>query len=222
MAKEFYNCSLKSGSFSMEFTNACNSACKGNTFGLIGNVNGFEMTDGQINSFYKEMFKFLNNGNKIHYYITEIYQEEIKKNSRAKYLIEHPNTTIHNVVDWNIIGGDMPKFQGVVMNPPFCNGLHLKILETVTEHIDWEHDGKVVCIHPAKWLQFPTRERPTFMNGYIKDFTIVDRKEANTTFEIDDGDMVITELGQNGLSFTGKPTEDPVFNCFKFNSKFDF
>ena len=174
----------------------------------------------KVNPFYKELIKYINTGNEIHYYITEKYQEEIEKNARAKYLLAR--SIIHKVEDWNNIGGNMPKFQGVVMNPPFCNGLHLKILETVMEHIDWEHDGKIVCIHPAKWLQFPTRERPMFMNGYIKDFTIVDRKEANSTFDIDDGDMVITELGQNGLSFQGKPAEDPIFNCFKYNSKFDF
>ena len=69
------------------------------------------------------------------------------------------------------------KFTGIVMNPPFNSGLHLKILEKTMESVDWDGDGKLVCIHPAKWLQFPTRERPTFMNGHIHEFTIVDRSK---------------------------------------------
>lgn len=112
------------------------------------------------------------------------------------------------------------KFDCIILNPPYGN-LHLPILKECLEHSDWEHDAQVVCIHPAKWLQFPTRERPTFMNGHIHEFTIVDRVQSNTVFGIDDGDMVITELGKDGKSFQGTPVDDPEFCCFKFNSRFD-
>ena len=113
------------------------------------------------------------------------------------------------------------KFDVAIMNQPFNSGLHLKILGKVMESVDWDEDGKLICIHPAKWLQFPTRERPTFMNGHIHEFTIVDRVQSNTVFGIDDGDMVITELGKDGKSFQGTPADDPEFCCFKFNSRFD-
>lgn len=112
------------------------------------------------------------------------------------------------------------KFDCIITNPPFNSGLHLKILEKVMESVDWEEDGKLVCIHPANWLQFPTKKRPEWMNGHIKEFNIVDRKTANETFDIDGGDLVISEFCKDGKSFTGDAVNDPEFCCFKFNSIF--
>ena len=189
---------------------------------LIGNIDGFEKTNGKINSIYKQIYALRKAGRQVHYYLDRETWYEMRKDPRVSALMSRLGTVIHIVEDWNEFKiEEGMKFTGIVMNPPFNSGLHLKILEKTMESVDWEHDGKVVCIHPAKWLQFPTRERPTFMNGHIKDFTIVDRKEANTTFEIDDGDMVITELGNDGKSFQGTPVDDPEFCCFKFNSRFD-
>lgn len=112
------------------------------------------------------------------------------------------------------------KFSVALLNPPFNSGLHLKILEKTMETVDWEHDAQVVCIHPANWLQFPTKKRPEWMNGHIKEFNIVDRKTANETFDIDGGDLVISEFCKDGKSFTEDAVNDPEFCCFKFNSTF--
>lgn len=112
--------------------------------------------------------------------------------------------------------GEKMKFDVCIGNPPYKSGLHLKILEQTVKHAD-----NVVFIHPAKWLEFPLRKRPTFLNGRIKNFTIINRSISNEIFGIDDGDMVITEVCKNnGGSFTGTPVEDPNYPCFKFNSRF--
>ena len=108
-------------------------------------------------------------------------------------------------------------FDVVIMNPPYKSGLHLKILEDTVKL-----SSNIVCIHPAAWLQFPTRQRPAFMNGRIDNFQIIDRKEANEMFDIDGGDIVISTFVKDGLSFKGSPVTDPQFCCFKFNSRFDF
>ena len=40
------------------------------------------------------------------------------------------------------------KFDHIIMNPPYCKNLHLKILNEAIHHSD-----DVVCIHPARWLE---------------------------------------------------------------------
>lgn len=112
------------------------------------------------------------------------------------------------------------KFDAVVMNPPFCNGLHLKILQGIIPAVDFEHGGQIECIHPAAWMQFPTRGRPGFMNDLIDDFDMIERKDANEMFDIDGGDLVVTSLKKGGLSFSGNAVSDKFFCCFKFNSRF--
>lgn len=112
------------------------------------------------------------------------------------------------------------KFDVVVMNPPFCNGLHLKILQGIIPAVDFEHGGQIECIHPAAWMQFPTRGRPGFMNDLIDDFDMIERKDANKMFDIDGGDLVVTSLKKGGLSFSGNAVSDKFFCCFKFNSRF--
>lgn len=196
---------------------------KGN-IALLGNIDGFEKTNGKINSIYKQIYTLGKAGHQVHYYLDRETWYEMRKDPRTCALFtrlgNHP--IIHIVKDWNEFKiEEGMKFTGICMNPPFNSGLHLKILEKTMEAVDWEQDGKLVCIHPAKWLQFPTRERPTFMNGHIKDFTIITREQTNEVFSINDGDMVITELGKDGKSFQGTPVDDPEFCCFKFNSRFD-
>lgn len=112
------------------------------------------------------------------------------------------------------------KFDVVVMNPPFCNGLHLKILQGIIPAVDFEHGGQIECIHPAAWMQFPTRGRSGFMNDLIDDFDMIERKDANKMFDIDGGDLVVTSLKKGGLSFSGNAVSDKFFCCFKFNSRF--
>ena len=109
------------------------------------------------------------------------------------------------------------KFDYAIVNPPYCSGLHLKILKDLMPLSD-----NIVCIHPANWLQFPTRQRPAFMNSRIGEFQIIDRKEANEMFDIDGGDIVISTFVKDGQSFKGSPVTDSLFCCFKFNSRFDY
>lgn len=195
-------------------------ATKGNV-ALIGNIDQFDKTDNKVNSIYKNIYYLCKAGRQVHYYLDEETYNEMLKDPRTNSLFSC-GIIIHNIEDWNNFKiEENMKFTGIVMNPPFSSGLHLKVLEETMKAVDWEHDGKLVCIHPAKWLQFPTRQRPTFMNGHIKDFTIIDRKQTNEIFSIDDGDMVITELGKDGKSFHGTPADDPEYCCFKFNSRFD-
>lgn len=194
---------------------------KGNV-AFLGNIDGFEKTNGKINSIYKQIYDLRKAGQQVHYYLDRETWYEMRKDPRVSALLSRLGTIIHIVEDWNTFKiEEGMKFTGIIMNPPFNSGLHLKILGKVMESVDWDEDGKLICIHPAKWLQFPTRERPTFMNGHIHEFTIVDRVQSNTVFGIDDGDMVITELGKDGKSFQGTPVDDPEFCCFKFNSRFD-
>lgn len=40
------------------------------------------------------------------------------------------------------------EFDHIIMNPPYCRNLHLKILNEAVKHSD-----DVVCIHPARWLE---------------------------------------------------------------------
>jgi len=214
----FPKCSLQ---MQVEFKISKVLNTKGNV-ALLGNIDGFEKTNGKINSIYKQIYDLRKAGQQVHYYLDRETWYEMRKDPRVSALLSRLGTIIHIVEDWNTFKiEEGMKFTGIIMNPPFNSGLHLKILGKVMESVDWDEDGKLICIHPAKWLQFPTRERPTFMNGHIHEFTIVDRVQSNTVFGIDDGDMVITELGKDGKSFQGTPVDDPEFCCFKFNSRFD-
>ena len=205
--------------FEFKFGNVL--ATEGNV-ALIGNIDQFDKTDNKINSIYKNIYWLRNKGRQAHYYLDRETWYEMRKDPRTEALLSHLGIIIHIIDDWtNFKIEENMKFTGIVMNPPFSSGLHLKVLEETMKAVDWEHDGKLVCIHPAKWLQFPTRQRPTFMNGHIKDFTIIDRKQTNEIFSIDDGDMVITELGKDGKSFHVTPADDPEYCCFKFNSRFE-
>ena len=187
---------------------------KGNV-ALIGNIDGFEKTNGKINSIYKQLYALRKTGRQVHYYLDRETWYEMRKDPRVSALMSRLGTVIHIVEDWNEFKiEEGMKFTGIVMNPPFNNGLHLKILEKTMEAVDWEQDGKLVCIHPASWLQFPTKQRPIFLNGYIDSFQIINRKDANKVFDIEGGDIVITELKKDGKSFQGSPVDDPEFCCF--------
>lgn len=69
------------------------------------------------------------------------------------------------------------KFDHIIMNPPFCRNLHLKILSESVRHSD-----NVVCIHPARWLEDalwhdkPNSERKRFSHlvNRISDVELLD------------------------------------------------
>lgn len=208
--------SLKKNNFQMMWEWICNKALS--TTGNIaigGNVMNSYLTEGNVNSLYKNLYSA---GNKVHWFLDQETKDVMEQDARTKYLLS--KGIINNVVDWRQFkfGEDM-KFTGIILNPPYGT-LHLPILKDSLEHADWEHDAQVICIHPANWLQFPTKKRPEWMNGHIKEFNIIDRKTANETFDIDGGDLVISEFCKDGKSFTGDAVNDPEFCCFKFNLKF--
>jgi hypothetical protein len=214
---------LKRNSFQMMFEHKVNTVFEttGN-IGMLGYINGFELTENKINSIYKKIYSLRKESRQIHYYIERETWYDMRKDPRVSALFSHLGIIIHIIEDWKTFKiEEGMKFTGIVMNPPFSSTLHLQILKQVLDSVDWENNGKVVCIHPAAWLQFPTRERPQWMNGKIKDFSIIDRKTANNLFDIDSGDLVISEFCKNGKSFQMDPVNDPEFCCFKFNSRFD-
>ena len=187
---------------------------------IVGTVDSLIFTDGMLNTIFDDLFTFLSSaGNKLEFFVDQKTADEMRKMSRQNWLMNRQNVIIHIIGDWNKWSpGELEmKFDAIVANPPYCAGLHLKILQDLMLLSD-----NIVCIHPASWLQFPTRQRPAFMNGRIGDFQIIDRKEANEMFNIDGGDIVISTFVKDGLSFNGSPVTDPQFCCFKFNSRFDF
>lgn len=182
---------------------------------IVGNVMNSYMTEGNVNSLFKKLYSI---GKKAYWFLDQETKNAMEHDARTKYLLS--KGIINNVVDWKQFKfGEGMKFSGIILNPPYGN-LHLPILKDALEHADWEHNAQVVCIHPANWLQFPTKERPDWMNGHIKEFNIVDRKTANEMFDIDGGDLVISEFCKDGKSFIGDAANDPEFCCFKFNSTF--
>ena len=167
---------------------------------IVGTVDSLIFTDGKLNTIFDDLFTFLSSaGNKLEFFVEQKTADEMRKMSRQNWLMNRPNVIIHIISDWanwspgelemkpktwEINGGVEMKFDAIIANPPYCSGLHLKILKDLLGLSD-----NVVCIHPASWLQFPTRQRPVFMNGRIGDFQIIDRKEANEMFDIDGGDL---------------------------------
>lgn len=85
----------------------------------------------------------------------------IDKNQDCVYYIYDTNVifdvlkTIHennNIILVNDISEVNMKFDCIIMNPPYQRDLHLKILKEAYKHIDVQN-GKVVCLHPGKWLR---------------------------------------------------------------------
>lgn len=106
------------------------------------------------------------------------------------------------------------RFDFAIMNPPYDRNLHLKFLEKVIKVAD-----KTVCIHPAKWLQYPTRERPAFLEDRIENIELICRENANKGFDINEGDLVITTVSDKGFHLGEDPVKGEVC-CFRYSSDF--
>ena len=94
------------------------------------------------------------------------------------------------------------KFDHIVMNPPYCRNLHLKILN---EAICYSDD--IVNLSPIRWLQDPLAERKCnsdfnkFKNirDHIESIDIISSIEAHDAFSIE----IFSDLGVYHLTDTG-------------------
>ena len=83
------------------------------------------------------------------------------------------------------------KFDCVIMNPPYCRNLHLKILAEAIKHLK---DDESVCVNlsPILWLENPLAEyklksdyyRFKDLRMHIKEVNVVDVNSANKSFNI--------------------------------------
>ena len=104
------------------------------------------------------------------------------------------------------------KFDIVVGNPPYSKNLHLKIINTVINHLT--EDGTASFIHPARWLQDPLAEykrgtdKVKFKNivDRLDDVKIIDTKTINTKFGIlSDSELMLSKIKAKptGKNITG-------------------
>jgi hypothetical protein len=97
----------------------------------------------------------------------------------------------------------MPKFDVAIMNPPYKNKLHLKILEKIIPVAD-----KVVNISPSTWMakhniNAPRGKYRKIFENKIDDFEFIPHREMNDLFAL------------------GNAIEDGAITVFANNGKFD-
>ena len=93
------------------------------------------------------------------------------------------------------------KFEVIVGNPPYSGNLHLKIINTVINHLTEE--GVASFIHPARWLQDPLAEykkgsdKVKFKNivDRLDDVNVIDTNTTSKKFNIVfNGDLMISKI----------------------------
>ena len=93
------------------------------------------------------------------------------------------------------------KFSCILGNPPYMGNLHLKIINTVINHLT--EDGVASFIHPARWLQDPLAEykkgsdKVKFKNivERLDDVKMIDIKTIHNKFGIiHNSDLMISTL----------------------------
>lgn len=96
---------------------------------------------------------------------------------------------------FNEINNNMKQFDKIIMNPPYDNNLHLKILVKV---IEINPDAEIVCLHPAKWFDSMFIEHQQnyhetlFIRKHVSEIVRIPSKEMNELFNISFGDCVIS------------------------------
>ena len=99
------------------------------------------------------------------------------------------------------------KIDVVIMNPPYCRNLHLKIIEAVIPHAE-----KVVNISPICWLQDPLAKykKNTAYNKFeesiskkIESLEVIDANICNNLFQIANfGGLGIYKIGNGGYDYS--------------------
>jgi len=131
---------------------------------------------------------------------------EAKKEFAKSLGVNENHIRIYSYKDKRIIEEEsMPKFDVVVGNPPYKKNLHLKFLELAYNSL--KKDGKIVWIHPARWLQdplAPMKKGSDFMKYKdlpFRDFKLISYWDANKLFGIlFNSDLVISYLENGRIS----------------------
>ena len=98
------------------------------------------------------------------------------------------------------------KFDHIIMNPPYCRNLHLKILNETVVHSD-----DVVCIHPARWLEDalwkekPSSDRNKFSHlvDHINSVILLNSKSFGDEVGLH-GDVAIIKYARNTTNKVNK------------------
>lgn len=122
----------------------------------------------------------------------------------------------------NIVKSLDMKFDKIIMNPPYDKNLHLKILESVMNHIT--DDGEIVNLSPVRWLQDPLAKykKNSDYNKFeksvaqhIESLEVVPAEKAQllfggAVFNFDIGLYNISKKNNTCLSFFANSTVDKV------------
>ena len=88
------------------------------------------------------------------------------------------------------------KFDRIIMNPPYSRNLHMKILAETQNHIS--QTGKIICLHPGKWLQrfdyWKTKSTIKVENAEFIDII----KSKNIFDAVIGSNLVISTVSMNG------------------------
>ena len=103
------------------------------------------------------------------------------------------------------------KFDHIIMNPPYCRNLHLKILNRAINHSD-----DIVNLSPIRWLQDPLAEykrnsdfkKFTEIRERIESIEIIDIEYAKNKFNID----LAASLGVYHLTNKGGFDHNAIIN----------
>ena len=100
-------------------------------------------------------------------------------------------------------------FDKIIMNPPYCRNLHLKILEQAISLL--KDDGICINLSPIRWLQDPLAELKsnsdykTFGDSIVKKITslkVIKNNEAREMFSIEVNEALgIYTLGTNNVEY---------------------